>query len=62
MKKSLVLKNAVLERRAVVVPGCHDAFSAKVIEAAGFEAIQVSGFGVAASQGAAAIVAGAVEA
>jgi methylisocitrate lyase len=49
MKKSLVLKNAILERRAVVVPGCHDAFSAKVIEASGFEAIQVSGFGLAAS-------------
>jgi 2-methylisocitrate lyase-like PEP mutase family enzyme len=49
MKKSLILKNAILARRAVVVPGCHDAFSARVIEAAGFEAIQVSGFGLAAS-------------
>lgn len=49
MKKSLVLKNAILARRAVVVPGCYDAFSAKVIESAGFEAVQVSGFGLAAS-------------
>ena len=38
-----------MERRAVVVPGCHDVLSAKVIEAAGFEAIQVSGYGLAAS-------------
>ncbi len=30
-------------------PGCHDAFSAKVIEKCGFEAIQVSGYGVAGS-------------
>jgi methylisocitrate lyase len=38
-----------MDRRAVVVPGCHDALSAKVIEACGFEAIQVSGYGLAAS-------------
>jgi methylisocitrate lyase len=38
-----------MERRAVVVPGCHDALSAKVIESAGFEAIQISGYGLAAS-------------
>ena len=38
-----------MERRAVVVPGCHDAMSAKVIEACGFEAIQISGYGLAAS-------------
>jgi 2-methylisocitrate lyase-like PEP mutase family enzyme len=31
------------------VPGCHDALSAKVIEACGFEAIQISGYGLAAS-------------
>lgn len=38
-----------MERRAVVVPGCHDALSAKVIENCGFEAIQISGYGLAAS-------------
>jgi len=38
-----------MERRAVVVPGCHDALSAKVIETCGFEAIQISGYGLAAS-------------
>lgn len=49
MKKSTVLRKAIMERRAVVVVGCHDAFSAKVIESCGFEAVQVSGFGIAAS-------------
>ncbi|MEW5822507.1 MAG: isocitrate lyase/PEP mutase family protein [Cyanobacteriota bacterium] len=47
VKKSTVLKNKINERRALVVPGCHDAFSAKIIEEAGFEAIQVSGYGLA---------------
>src|SRR5512144_1737918 len=49
MKRTTVLRKAIAERRAVVVPGCHDALSAKVIDACGFEAIQVSGFGLAAS-------------
>jgi methylisocitrate lyase len=38
-----------MELRAVAVVGCHDAMSAKVIEACGFEAIQISGYGLAAS-------------
>ncbi len=49
MKTSTVLRKAIMERRAVAVPGCHDAFSAKIIEDCGFEAIQISGFGLAAS-------------
>ena len=31
------------------MPGCHDALSAKIIEHAGFEAVQISGFGLAGS-------------
>ncbi|RLC39348.1 MAG: carboxyvinyl-carboxyphosphonate phosphorylmutase [Candidatus Coatesbacteria bacterium] len=49
MKKSSTLRKAIMDRRAVVVPGCHDALSAKIIERCGFEAIQVSGFGIAGS-------------
>ncbi|PWU18433.1 MAG: carboxyvinyl-carboxyphosphonate phosphorylmutase [Verrucomicrobia bacterium] len=49
MRKSQTLRKAIMERRAVVVPGCHDALSAKVIEACGFEAVQISGYGLAAS-------------
>jgi 2,3-dimethylmalate lyase len=49
MKKTTTLRKAIMDRRAVVVPGCHDALSAKVIERCGFEAIQISGYGLAAS-------------
>lgn len=49
MKKTTILRKAIMERRAVVVPGCHDALSARIIEKCGFEAIQVSGFGLAGS-------------
>lgn len=49
MKKTTVLRKAIMKRRAVVVPGCHDALSAKVIERCGFEAIQISGYGLAGS-------------
>jgi len=49
MKRSEILRKAIMERRAVAVPGCHDALSAKVIEKAGFEAIQISGYGLAGS-------------
>lgn len=49
MKKTTILRNAIMARRAVVLPGAHDALSAKCIEAAGFEALQISGYGVAAS-------------
>ncbi len=49
MKKSTRLRQAIMERRAVVVPGCHDALSARVIQRCGFEAVQISGFGIAGS-------------
>jgi len=49
MKKTAILRKAIMERRAVVVPGCHDALSARIIEKCGFEATQVSGFGLAGS-------------
>jgi 2-methylisocitrate lyase-like PEP mutase family enzyme len=48
-KRSSVLRKAIMDKRAVVVMGCHDAFSARVIEQCGYEAIQISGYGVAAS-------------
>ncbi len=49
MRKTSILRKAIMERRAVVVPGCHDALSAMVIEKCGFEAVQISGFGLAGS-------------
>ena len=47
--RATMLREKLQRRKALVVPGCHDALSAKLIEAAGFEAIQVSGFGLAGS-------------
>jgi 2-methylisocitrate lyase-like PEP mutase family enzyme len=49
VKRTTILRQAIEERRAVVVPGAHDALSARVIESCGFEAVQVSGFGLAGS-------------
>jgi methylisocitrate lyase len=49
MKTTSVLRKAIMKRRAIVVPGAHDALSARVIEQCGFEAIQVSGYGLAGS-------------
>lgn len=47
MKKSSILRTKIMERRALVVPGCHDTISAMCAASAGFEAVQVSGFGLA---------------
>ena len=47
--RASILRAALERRAALVVPGCHDALSARIVESAGFEAIQVSGFGLAGS-------------
>jgi methylisocitrate lyase len=47
--KAAKLRSLLNARKALVVPGCHDALSAKIIASAGFQAIQVSGFGLAGS-------------
>lgn len=49
MKKSTMLRQLLQERKALPAPGAHDVISAKLIEKAGFKAIQVSGFGLAAT-------------
>lgn len=49
MKKSKQLRMLLEQRKAVSAIGCHDVISAKLIERSGFELIQVSGFGLAAS-------------
>lgn len=42
-----LLRSRLERRQALVVPGCHDALSARLIEDSGFEAVQISGFGLA---------------
>jgi len=49
MKKTTILRKAIMEGRALVVPGCHDVLSARVIERCGFEALQISGAGLSGS-------------
>src|SRR5215471_14530742 len=48
-ERASILRAAVERRKALVVPGCHDALSAKIVEHAGFAALQISGFGLAGS-------------
>ena len=48
-ERAAILRSALEQRKALVVPGCHDALSAKIVESAGFAATQISGFGVAGS-------------
>ena len=48
-ERASILRSALQSRKALVVPGCHDALSAKIIESAGFKAVQISGFGLAGS-------------
>lgn len=49
MSRAGILREKLQRRQALPVPGCHDALSARLIESAGFEAVQVSGFGLAGS-------------
>jgi len=49
MKTTKKLRELIERPGIIIVPGAYDAFSAKLIEAAGFEAVYMTGFGTAAS-------------
>ncbi|MFZ7101576.1 MAG: isocitrate lyase/PEP mutase family protein [Peptococcaceae bacterium] len=49
MKKTTRLKELLNAKEILVMPGAYDCLSAKIIENSGFEAIQCSGYGFAAS-------------
>ncbi|NNE88132.1 MAG: isocitrate lyase/PEP mutase family protein [Silicimonas sp.] len=49
MRKTTRLKTLIEAPELLVMPGAYDALSAKLIEEAGFDAVQGSGFGIAAS-------------
>ncbi|MDR1875486.1 MAG: isocitrate lyase/PEP mutase family protein [Synergistaceae bacterium] len=49
MKKTTQLRAILNKKKATPAIGCHDVLSARLIEQAGFEIIQVSGFGLAAT-------------
>jgi len=48
MKKPMGLRELIRSPEILVAPGAYDAFSAKLIEAAGFDAVYMTGFGTAA--------------
>jgi carboxyvinyl-carboxyphosphonate phosphorylmutase len=49
MKQSTMLKKMIQSKEILVAPGAYDALSAKLIEAVGFKAVYMTGFGTAAS-------------
>ena len=49
MRKSTRLRQRLREPEIIVLPGAHDALSAKLIEQAGFQQFFTTGFGLAAS-------------
>lgn len=49
MNKTTQLKKLLLQRKALPCPGVYDALSARMVEYCGFQACQISGFGVSAS-------------
>lgn len=50
-EKSQLLRKLVRDPKILVMPGAHDGLSAKVLEAAGFQAIQCSSWGMAVAAG-----------
>jgi 2,3-dimethylmalate lyase len=49
MRTTSVLRELFRRDRMLMAPGCHDAFSAKLAQAVGFEAVYMTGFGTTAS-------------
>ena len=48
-QRTTLLKEYLLSDKILVMPGVYDALSAKICEAAGYRAVQCSGYGIAAS-------------
>jgi carboxyvinyl-carboxyphosphonate phosphorylmutase len=49
MKKTTLLKKLILDEEILVMPGAHDALSAKIIELAGFKAVTMGGYAASAA-------------
>lgn len=49
MRKTERLKQLLQDKEILIMPGAYDCLSAKIIEKVGYKAIQVTGYGVAAS-------------
>ncbi|WP_022665372.1 isocitrate lyase/PEP mutase family protein [Desulfospira joergensenii] len=49
MKKTRLLKKYILEDEILVMPGAHDALTAKIVKQAGFKALTIGGYAASAS-------------
>ena len=49
MKKTTLLKKLILDKEILVMPGAHDALSAKIIEQVGFKAVTIGGYAASAA-------------
>jgi carboxyvinyl-carboxyphosphonate phosphorylmutase len=49
MRKTTLFKKLMLDKEILVMPGCHDALSAKIIEKVGFKAVTMGGYAASAA-------------
>jgi carboxyvinyl-carboxyphosphonate phosphorylmutase len=49
MKNTTLLKKLILDEEILVMPGAHDALSAKIIESVGFKAVTMGGYAASAA-------------
>jgi len=49
VKKTTQLRELLAKKEILVVPGCYNALTAKIIEKAGFDAVYLSGYGISVS-------------
>ena len=49
MRKTSLLKKLILDEEILVMPGAHDALSAKIIEQVGFKAVTIGGYAASAA-------------
>jgi len=49
MRKTTLLKKMILDKEILVMPGAHDALSAKIIETVGFKAVTLGGYAASAA-------------
>jgi methylisocitrate lyase len=49
MKKTTLFKKLMLDEEIFVIPGCHDALSAKIVEVVGFKAVTMGGYAASAA-------------
>ncbi len=49
MKKTSLLRQYILEKSILVMPGAHDTLTARIVEQAGFKAVTIGGYSASAS-------------